>query len=111
MEIKSIILKFRMWEVIGGTEALTDGDRSILRPELWKLMCVSRTARKSAIYDASVAAQTLTEWEIGASGNEIASVSNSQGGENGRGESRSDFERIPGYRDFLGKTRSDLSKK
>ena len=45
-------------------EPLMGADRSILRPELGKLMRIARIARPGAIYDESAAAQTFPDREL-----------------------------------------------
>ena len=84
-------------------ESLTEGDQSILRPELWKLIRVARISRKGAIYEASAAAQTFTDGGIGDSEMRLRGL-RFAGRRKGEGGTGSDFEHMPGYQELVSKT-------
>ena len=67
-------------------DALTEDEQAILRPELGKLMRLAQIARPGAIYDASDAAQTFTDWEIVDFQIGIGAISNTAESENTKKE-------------------------
>ena len=91
-------------------EALTEAKEAISRPELGKLIRIARIARQAAIYDASFAAQTFTEWKMVDLRSRERRVSKIEEGESEQKEIRRDSEHMLGFHDFWKKNQSSVNK-
>ena len=83
------------------TEAYAEGEQSILRSELRRLMWVSRLRDGARFTMRRPPRKLLQKAKLAIGENEIGAISNSQGGEKGRGRIGSYFEHIPGYRELF----------